>query len=187
MSEIDLIRKLEKLREVKPNKEWVNFTKQSILNSKGIVDEGPNISIWIKQFTPLTICLCLALTFGILYTSNTEENNTNNIVAESNESTTQFTASVIDMVEEEQEGVVAVIEEEEENIVIEEVIVADIIEEIDETEELSATVGVLKEIERIRQEVEICAEQEEYLTDEQKETCENMKNQLEIIDKFTAE
>ena len=38
MSEIDLIKKLERLR-CKPNKEWVNFTRESILSSNPIIQK----------------------------------------------------------------------------------------------------------------------------------------------------
>ncbi len=178
MSEIDLIRQLEKLKQVKPNKEWVSFTKESILSSREVVEERQGFNLWVRQLAPLTICVCLAITFGILYTANTQEQTLE--TAEVNddkiiEEPVSMMASIVEVIETAQE-------QQEEPI--EEIAYSDIMENIDSN---SDTEAVLKEIERIRKEVVACEAQQEYLNEEQKQTCENMKKQLEIIDNFTKE
>ncbi|MCD6500926.1 hypothetical protein J7K42_02880 [bacterium] len=54
MDERQLIKKIKTLKQIKPNKDWVSFTKREIFGEKGEIKESPNLRTtlgWL--FTPV--------------------------------------------------------------------------------------------------------------------------------------
>ena len=186
MSELHLIKKLERLNQEKPNKEWVNFTRDSILLETH-TQEAQGVSVWFNQFKrssfmPMTLCIFLAVICGIAITIDipTQEMQTAEIEPIIETTPIELTASIVEQTE-----------------VLE---VAEVIAEPEVVEENSFSVTiddmnnmlegeVLDRASRIKEQVKECkrAEAQSMLTDEQKQTCEELEEQLNTFEKFLGD
>lgn len=187
MSEIDLIKKLERLRNVKPNKEWVNFTRESILSSNPIIQkQGFWESFNLVSLAPMMACVFTALVLGSFITSN---NNEEEVAKEENIKVEDFSAAVID----EKETPVSIPEQKKETKEIASIndLEEDIMEKmnlsviLNEVDKEALTKEIENRVERIRNEVKECKkiEQSLLIQDEKaKERCDNFEEQLNYLE-----
>lgn len=187
MSEIDLIKKLERLRNVKPNKEWVNFTRESILSSNPTIQkQGFWESFNLVSLAPMMACVFTALVLGSFITSN---NNEEEVAKEENIKVEDFSAAVIDKKEtpvsipeqKKETKEIASTNELEEDI-MEKMNLSVILNEVDKE---ALTKEIENRVERIRNEVKECKkiEQSLLIQDEKvKERCDNFEEQLNYLE-----
>lgn len=187
MSEIDLIKKLERLRNVKPNKEWVNFTRESILSSNPIIQkQGFWESFNLVSLAPMMACVFTALVLGSFITSN---NNEEEVAKEENIKVEDFQAAVVDKKEipisipeqKKETKEIASINDLEEDI-MEKMNLSVILNEVDKE---TLTKEIENRVERIRNEVKECKkiEQSLLIQDEKaKERCDNFEEQLNYLE-----
>lgn len=187
MSEIDLIKKLERLRSVKPNKEWVNFTRESILSSNPIIQkQGFWESFNLVSLAPMMACVFTALVLGSFITSN---NNEEEVAKEENIKVEDFQAAVIDKKEtpinipeqKKETKEIASINDSEEGI-MEKMNLSVILNEVDKE---ALTKEIENRIERIRNEVKECKKIEQSLLaqdEKAKERCDNFEEQLNYLE-----
>lgn len=187
MSEIDLIKKLERLRNVKPNKEWVNFTRESILSSNPIIQkQGFWESFNLVSLAPMMACVFTALVLGSFITSN---NNEEEVAKEENIKVEDFSAAVID----EKEIPISIPEQKKETKEIASIndLEEDIMEKmnlsviLNEVDKEALTKEIENRVERIRNEVKECKkiEQSLLIQDEKaKERCDNFEEQLNYLE-----
>lgn len=187
MSEIDLIKKLERLRNVRPNKEWVNFTRESILSSNPIIQkQGFWESFNLVSLAPMMACVFTAIVLGSFITSN---NNEEEVAKEENIKVEDFSAAVIDK----KETPVNIPEQKKENREIASIndLEDDIMEKmslsviLNEVDKEALTKEIENRVERIRNEVKECKKIEQSLLtqDEKiKERCDNFEEQLNYLE-----
>lgn len=187
MSEIDLIKKLERLKNVKPNKEWVNFTRESILSSNPIIQkQGFWESFNLVSLAPMMACVFTALVLGSFITSN---NNEEEVAKEENIKVEDFQAAVVDKKEipisipeqKKETKEIASINDLEEDI-MEKMNLSVILNEVDKE---TLTKEIENRVERIRNEVKECKkiEQSLLIQDEKaKERCDNFEEQLNYLE-----
>lgn len=187
MSEIDLIKKLERLRNVRPNKEWVNFTRESILSSNPIIQkQGFWESFNLVSLAPMMACVFTALVLGSFITSN---NNEEEVAKEENIKVEDFQAAVVDKKEipisipeqKKETKEIASINDLEEDI-MEKMNLSVILNEVDKE---TLTKEIENRVERIRNEVKECKkiEQSLLIQDEKaKERCDNFEEQLNYLE-----
>lgn len=187
MSEIDLIKKLERLRNVRPNKEWVNFTRESILSSNPIIQkQGFWESFNLVSLAPMMACVFTAIVLGSFITSN---NNEEEVAKEENIKVEDFSAAVIDK----KETPINIPEQKKENREIASIndLEDDIMEKmslsviLNEVDKEALTKEIENRIERIRNEVKECKkiEQSLLIQDEKvKERCDNFEEQLNYLE-----
>jgi len=187
MSEIDLIKKLERLRNVRPNKEWVNFTRESILSSNPIIQkQGFWESFNLVSLAPMMACVFAALVLGSFITSNKNEEE---VAKEENIKVEDFSAAVIDK----KETPVSIPEQKKETKEIASTndLEKDIMEKmnlsviLNEVDKEALTKEIENRIERIRNEVKECKKIEQSLLaqDEKvKERCDNFEEQLNYLE-----
>ena len=187
MSEIDLIKKLERLRNVRPNKEWVNFTRESILSSNPIIQkQGFWESFNLVSLAPMMACVFTAIVLGSFITSNKNEEE---VAKEENIKVEDFSAAVIDK----KETPVNIPEQKKENREIASIndLEDDIMEKmslsviLNEVDKEALTKEIENRVERIRNEVKECKKIEQSLLaqDEKvKERCDNFEEQLNYLE-----
>ncbi len=187
MSEIDLIKKLERLRNVRPNKEWVNFTRESILSSNPIIQkQGFWESFNLVSLAPMMACVFTALVLGSFITSN---NNEEEVAKEENIKVEDFQAAVVDK----KEIPISIPEQKKENREIASTndLEKDIMEKmnlsviLNEVDKEALTKEIENRVERIRNEVKECKkiEQSLLIQDEKaKERCDNFEEQLNYLE-----
>lgn len=193
MSELDLIKKLERLSDVKPNKEWVKFTRESILSSTPeLQKQGFFEGFHFKSLAPMMACVFGALIFGTLI--NTQEKE---MIAEI-DIPEEMTASIIDIVDIEevkpanlpQKKELPIIAtndiEEEDDLILDEQSLAVILNEADKETVIKQ---INSRLERVKNEVKECKRLGELLIDneEAKERCANFENQLNTFEQYLRE
>lgn len=180
MSELDLIKKLEKLSNEKPKREWVDFTRESILASAPQEERSFWQSLRLTEFAPVMICVFSALLVGgiisvpdqvekELMTASIENNATASVFSANNEEKIEQAvspASTIN-VEDINEASLAVLLEEE------------------------GSEEVFKELEGIRNEVKACKKLEEQGLLEEgtstKITCDEFEERLNYLSQYLDE
>jgi len=180
MSELDLIKKLEKLSNEKPKREWVDFTRESILASAPQEERSFWQSLRLTEFAPVMICVFSALLVGgiisvpdqvekELMTASIENNATASVFSTNNEEEPQQAvspASTIN-VEDIDEASLAVLLKEE------------------------GSEEFFKEVERIKNEVKACKKLEEQGLLEEgtsaKINCDKFEEDLNYLSQYLDE
>ncbi len=173
MSEINLIKNLEKLKNIKPNQEWVNFTYENILNSD--LETKPSFfqRVNILTYAPLTICVFLAVIVG---SSITKEETPLQIAETEPKEEIEIKEEPV-----KQEPQIASINKVEEEIIVEDKNLSVII-----TEEI-LTKEIELRVEQLRSEVMACKRIEQEmlaLSDEKKEICQEFEDQLNQLEEI---
>lgn len=202
MSELDLIKKLERLGEERPNREWVDFTRESILASNPVMQKQ-GISLFMDNFNlaslaPMMVCIFAALIFGgfINYFNNDEEGET--MAENNNMMATDLMAALSDVqehqvVEENNKSEINNVETPlvagiESNIEAKDYNLGDVIDDINK-EDVSEEIA--NRIERIKNEVKECKRLESQglieKNSEQKEMCNSLEEQLNYFEKILGE
>ena len=180
MSELDLIKKLEKLSNEKPKREWVDFTRESILASAPQEERSFWQSLRLTEFAPVMICVFSALLVGgiisvpdqgekELMTASIENNATASVFSTNNEEEREQAVSPASTikVEDINEASLAVLLKEE------------------------GSEEFFKEVERIKNEVKACKKLEEQGLLEEgtstKTTCDEFEEQLNYLSQYLDE
>lgn len=201
MSELDLIKKLERLSDVKPSREWVNFTRDSILSSTPKAEKQSFFaSFSFSSLAPMMACIFGALIFGSLVNLFNEKGE-GAMTAKIN-SSENMTAGVLDVIANKEEPQVASIvqtneeastiagidnvEEEMDDLIMDEKNLAVILSENDKE---AAIKEINSRLERIKNEVKECKrlEAQGLLIDETKERCNNFEDQLNTFEQILGE
>ena len=186
MSELNLIKKLERLNQEKPNKEWVNFTRDSILLETH-EQEARGASVWFNQFKrssfmPMSLCIFLAVICGIAITIDIPNSEMQTAEIEPIiESIPELTASVVAPVIEDEPQQVAEITPE--TPVIEQNSSAVMIGDMNNMTKKDME----KQVEIMTRDVKECRRLEVMLTEEQKANCDEKEEQLNIFAEVLAD
>jgi len=199
MSELDLIKKLERLSDVKPSREWVNFTRESILSSTPKMQKQSFFeSFNFGSLAPMMACIFGALIFGSFV--NLIDNKSENTMTALNHE--DVTAGVVDTLVNKEEPQTASIPpkteeapivatnnmEEEDDLIMDEKSLAVILNENDKQ---AAIKEINSRLERVKNEVKECKRLEAQGLliehEEAKERCENFENQLNTFEQFLGE
>lgn len=184
MSELDLIKKLEKLSNEKPKREWVDFTRESILASAPQEERSFWQSLRLTEFAPVMICVFSALLVGgiisvpdqvekELMTASIENNATASVFSANNEEKGEQAVSPASTmnVEDINEASLAVLLEEEGS--------EEVFKELE------------NRVERIKNEVKACKKLEEQGLLEEgtstKTTCDEFEEQLNYLSQYLDE
>lgn len=200
MSEIDLIKKLERLNSEKPNKDWVAFTKESILSTSPEL-ERQGFGLWFEKerlsnFAPLTICVMMGLIFGFFVVS--VDNQPKQVLVENNEQeqgdllVSAETEQNQEINNETEESVIADLPEDytgssqQEEPSIEELQASLISAALSEEESAEVIDTIKQRAERIKQEIIECNknEMQGLLNEEDQQRCFELKEQLNQFEEF---
>lgn len=185
MSELDLIKKLERLSAEKPNKDWVSFTRESILSSSPEIQKNSFErlieSLDVRSLAPMMICIFAGLIFGgvtTLFTPETENNLMTAVIEEGEANISEIASTLIE------EPVVATSIQIEDDVLLDEQTLATMLNfENKET--------TLKEIEsrigQIKSEVIDCKRLGEFLTGTDKERCDELEDQYNKLEQILGE
>lgn len=190
MSELDLIKKLEKLSAEKPKKEWVDFTRESILATTPVIEER-NFwqSLRVREFAPMMICIFSALIIGG-FISSPQGNEPGLMTAQMGE-IENYTASIITTTQNNNEEEPAI--EEEPVIASNPIINNDVVEEVSLSTLMSEgdKEAITKEMERTLNGVKECKRLEEQgLLEEEsnaKKTCDELEDRLNNLSQYLSE
>jgi hypothetical protein len=186
MSELDLIKKLERLSAEKPNKDWVSFTRESILSSSPEIQKNSFErlieSLDVRSLAPMMICIFAGLIFGgvtTLFTPETENNLMTAVIEEGEANVSEIASTLI-----EEEPVVATPLKIEDDVLLDEQTLATMLN----SENKETT---LKEIEsrigQIKSEVIDCKRLGEFLTGTDKERCDELEDQYNKLEQILGE
>lgn len=185
MSELDLIKKLERLSAEKPNKDWVSFTRESILSSSPEIQKNSFErlieSLDVRSLAPMMICIFAGLIFGgvtTLFTPETENNLMTAVIEEGEANVSEIASTLIE------EPVVATSIQIEDDVLLDEQTLATMLN----SENKETT---LKEIEsrigQIKSEVIDCKRLGEFLTGTDKERCDELEDQYNKLEQILGE
>ncbi len=185
MSELDLIKKLERLSAEKPNKDWVSFTRESILSSSPEIQKNSFErlieSLDVRSLAPMMICIFAGLIFGgvtTLFTPETENNLMTAVIEEGEANISEIASTLIE------EPVVATSIQIEDDVLLDEQTLATMLN----SENKETT---LKEIEsrigQIKSEVIDCKRLGEFLTGTDKERCDELEDQYNKLEQILGE
>ncbi|MDD4439971.1 MAG: hypothetical protein PHS04_18355 [Tissierellia bacterium] len=176
MSELDLIKKLERLSAEKPNKDWVSFTRESILSSNPEIQktsfERLMETLDVRSLTPMMICIFAGLIFGgvtTLFTPGNEKTLMTAAVEEGSASVAEI-ASTTPVIEE--EPLVANTTVEKEDVLLDEQTLATMLNSEDEEIKKEGITYVTQELERMKNDVKECRKLAEFLTGTAREECD---------------
>ena len=187
MSELDLIKKLERLSAEKPNKDWVSFTRESILSSSPEIQKNSFErlieSLDVRSLAPMMICIFAGLIFGgvtTLFTPETENNLMTAVIEEGEANVSEIASTFM---KEEPVAAATPIKIEDDVLLDEQTLATMLNSENKET--------TLKEIEsrigQIKSEVIDCKRLGEFLTGTDKERCDELEDQYNKLEQILGE
>ena len=190
MSELDLIKKLERLSAEKPNKDWVSFTRESILSSNPEIQktsfERLMETLDVRSLTPMMICIFAGLIFGgvtTLFTPGNEKTLMTAAVEEGSASVAEI-ASTTPVMEEEPLTSVQSVVPLKEDILLDEQTLATMLNSENKEDTIKE---IESRIEQIKNEVIDCKRLGEFLTGTDKERCDELEDQYNKLEQILGE
>jgi len=203
MSELNLIKKLERLSEEKPQREWAQFTKESILASNPkIQKQGIGLffeSFNLASYAPMMVCVFVALIFGgfINLFENSEGGET--MAVNDTSVAADLTGSVSDIASMssinepvESNPLIATIENEQITTEEEPITNGDSLAVVlDDVDAMAVSEEIANRVQRIKNEVKECKKLDAQglleSGSEEKQKCDNLEDQLNYFEQILGE